>query len=322
MVRTRTNPSHLSSALLPSRLFPSCQSSERSFIFIPNKYPSILVLMKTFTDFNLSKLFNKKTNKIPIYMGVSKNGGTPKWMVYNGKPYYNGMIWGYHHFRKHPHVQAIFDLWLSLTKWFPRLNSPRVEETRPHNQPAAIVSLRRSNGTRPMKLKHTKKVRLQKTKCLSLKKYLSKKYKKVKCLERSKVNMTCLLNHDFLTFFFGKKIWSQRFEGGENCLVFRLLAVEDNGARGLLLVRVLPALAETWIMTLQDMVGVVFFFSQKMKPNYRAGNGNHAWKMGIFFGDFDFLQKWNLYHLESRWRNVPCIWFIIAPYKSTSLGSG
>ena len=205
MVRTRTNPSHLSSALLPSRLFPSCQSSERSFIFIPNKYPSILVLMKTFTDFNLSKLFNKKTNKIPIYMGVSKNGGTPKWMVYNGKPYYNGMIWGYHHFRKHPHVQAIFDLWLSLTKWFPRLNSPRVEETRPHNQPAAIVSLRRSNGTRPMKLKHTKKVRLQKTKCLSLKKYLSKKYKKVKCLERSKVNMTCLLNHDFLTFFLGKK---------------------------------------------------------------------------------------------------------------------
>ena len=22
-----------------------------------------------------------------IYMGVSKNRGTPKWMVYNGKPY-------------------------------------------------------------------------------------------------------------------------------------------------------------------------------------------------------------------------------------------
>ena len=27
-------------------------------------------------------------------MGVSKNRGTPKWMVYNGKPYFNGMIWG------------------------------------------------------------------------------------------------------------------------------------------------------------------------------------------------------------------------------------
>ena len=24
-------------------------------------------------------------------MGVSKNGGTPKWMVYNGNPYYSKM---------------------------------------------------------------------------------------------------------------------------------------------------------------------------------------------------------------------------------------
>ena len=24
------------------------------------------------------------------HMGVSKNRGTPKWMVYNGKPYQNG----------------------------------------------------------------------------------------------------------------------------------------------------------------------------------------------------------------------------------------
>jgi len=27
-------------------------------------------------------------------MDVSENRGTPKWMVYNGKPYENGMIWG------------------------------------------------------------------------------------------------------------------------------------------------------------------------------------------------------------------------------------
>ena len=27
----------------------------------------------------------------------------PKWMVYNGKPNENGMIWGYHYFWKHPH---------------------------------------------------------------------------------------------------------------------------------------------------------------------------------------------------------------------------
>jgi len=27
------------------------------------------------------------------YMGVSKNRGTPKWMVYKGKPYFKWMIW-------------------------------------------------------------------------------------------------------------------------------------------------------------------------------------------------------------------------------------
>ena len=39
------------------------------------------------------------------YMGVSKNSGTPKWMVYNGKPMktlLRWMIWGYLYFRKHP----------------------------------------------------------------------------------------------------------------------------------------------------------------------------------------------------------------------------
>ena len=29
-----------------------------------------------------------------VYMGVSENSGTPKWMVYNGKPYYNGWFGG------------------------------------------------------------------------------------------------------------------------------------------------------------------------------------------------------------------------------------
>ena len=29
-----------------------------------------------------------------VYMGVSKNKGTPKWMVYNGKPYQNGWFGG------------------------------------------------------------------------------------------------------------------------------------------------------------------------------------------------------------------------------------
>ena len=45
-----------------------------------------------------------------IYSGITwvfpKIGvpmGTPKWMVYNGKPYSKWMIWVYHYFRKHPH---------------------------------------------------------------------------------------------------------------------------------------------------------------------------------------------------------------------------
>ena len=37
-----------------------------------------------------------------FHLGVSKNRGTPTWMVYNGKPYSNGMIWGYPYFWKHP----------------------------------------------------------------------------------------------------------------------------------------------------------------------------------------------------------------------------
>ena len=39
-------------------------------------------------------------------MDVSENRGTPKWMVYNGKPYWNGWFWGYHYFRKHPHIPS------------------------------------------------------------------------------------------------------------------------------------------------------------------------------------------------------------------------
>ena len=42
--------------------------------------------------------------------GVSKNRDTPKWMVYNGKPYSNGMIWGYPYFQKHPLNQEDFPL--------------------------------------------------------------------------------------------------------------------------------------------------------------------------------------------------------------------
>jgi len=49
-------------------------------------------------------------------MGVSKNGGTPKWMVYNGKPYFLMDDLGVpHYFWKHPyekHSSQIFTLLL------------------------------------------------------------------------------------------------------------------------------------------------------------------------------------------------------------------
>ena len=46
-------------------------------------------------------------------MAVSENGGTPKWMVYNGKPLLKWMIWGYPYFRKHPY--RLWDLWDDLS---------------------------------------------------------------------------------------------------------------------------------------------------------------------------------------------------------------
>ena len=41
-----------------------------------------------------------------IYMGVSKNNGTPKWMVYN-KTLLKFMIWGYQYFWKHPYIHIL-----------------------------------------------------------------------------------------------------------------------------------------------------------------------------------------------------------------------
>ena len=55
-----------------------------------------------------------QTKSYPV-MGVSKNSGTPKWMVYNGKSYQNGWFGGTPNFWKHPygdknkpHLQAFW----------------------------------------------------------------------------------------------------------------------------------------------------------------------------------------------------------------------
>ena len=43
---------------------------------------------KDFDDFGwVHEGFEMNIELVTIYMAVSENGGTPKWMVYNGKPY-------------------------------------------------------------------------------------------------------------------------------------------------------------------------------------------------------------------------------------------
>ena len=47
---------------------------------------------------------NEIIQKKHLYMGVSKNSGTPKWMVYNGKPYFFMDDLGVPFFLKHPYI--------------------------------------------------------------------------------------------------------------------------------------------------------------------------------------------------------------------------
>ena len=55
-------------------------------------------------------------------MGVSKNSGIPKWMVYNGKPYQNGWFGGKtHYFRKHPNIQTCINAILVQKKSTPQI---------------------------------------------------------------------------------------------------------------------------------------------------------------------------------------------------------
>ncbi len=46
------------------------------------------------TLWHLAKETNYESLVSKVYMGVSKNRGTPKWMVYNGKPYWNSWFGG------------------------------------------------------------------------------------------------------------------------------------------------------------------------------------------------------------------------------------
>ena len=67
---------------------------------------------------NLAKFHAKNTCNFHVFFCIwvfPKNRDTPKWMVYNGEPYENGMIWGYHHFRKHHMRWYFWSIW-SITR--------------------------------------------------------------------------------------------------------------------------------------------------------------------------------------------------------------
>ena len=67
-----------------------------------------------------------------IHMGVSKNSGTPKWMVYTGQTLLKWMIMGgYHNFRNHPYT------------------SNRIQQTKANHEPPmamATPKYKASNG--------------------------------------------------------------------------------------------------------------------------------------------------------------------------------
>ena len=48
-----------------------------------------------------------------LYVGVSKKRDTPKWMVYEGKPYFLMDDLGYHYFQKHPCIAMFLLHWLA-----------------------------------------------------------------------------------------------------------------------------------------------------------------------------------------------------------------
>ena len=69
-------------------------------------------------------------------MGVSKNRGTPKWMVDNGHPYQNGGFGGKtHYFRKHPYMYKCVNVYQVLfgdidewTSCLAKLETPLAED--------------------------------------------------------------------------------------------------------------------------------------------------------------------------------------------------
>ena len=56
----------------------------------PKRFVPADELRREFQIFHTEKSLRLIYGQPYLYMGVSKNSGTPKWMVYTGKPYKNG----------------------------------------------------------------------------------------------------------------------------------------------------------------------------------------------------------------------------------------
>ena len=59
-----------------------------------------------------------------MYMGVSKNSGTPKWMVYNGKPYQNGWFGGPTPIFGNTHIDVSAGIWSMGRSGHPKNRTP------------------------------------------------------------------------------------------------------------------------------------------------------------------------------------------------------
>ena len=75
-----------------------CSLFRKNETWKPKKAASKRRVLRKFHPFLLCQIYKfgrfwAKLN-YTTYMGVPKNRGTPKWMVYNGKPYWNGWFGG------------------------------------------------------------------------------------------------------------------------------------------------------------------------------------------------------------------------------------
>ncbi len=98
------------------------QVAVSSTLQVAQKNPIWVNFSQLFEPFRTNKPTPWNDETFPIQMGVSKTRGTPKWMVYNVKPYENGWYGGvktHPYFWKHPKSHqmtfSIRSFWVEVT---------------------------------------------------------------------------------------------------------------------------------------------------------------------------------------------------------------